>query len=336
MKLLVIGAGAIGGCIGAQLAAAGHDVTLVDRETAHVAAMQDRGLEICGPVASFRTRVRACLPEQLTGNYPVVLLCVKSQDTVKALKDLSPFVASEGFVVSMQNGLNEVLIAEALGEERAMGAFVNFGADYLEPGVIHYGGRGAVVVGELDGGMSQRVQALRSALLAFEEDARISDNIFGYLWSKEAYGAMLFVTALTNDSIADALANRQHRDIYAAIAREVLAVACAGGIRPEAFNGFDPRAILLGSCEQDAERSLEDMVAFNRRSAKTHSGIWRDLVLRKRPTEVVMYEQVLAAGAARGHAMPLTRRMKAMIHEIESGQRSLARSNVDELAGTLS
>ncbi|MCY3906529.1 MAG: hypothetical protein OXF63_04695 [Anaerolineaceae bacterium] len=281
-------------------------------------------------------RARACLPEQLAGNFPVVLLCVKSQDTVKALKDLTPFVASDGFVVSMQNGLNEPLIAEALGEERAMGAFVNFGADYLEPGVIHYGGRGAVVVGELDGSMSQRVQALRSALLAFEEDARISENIFGYLWSKEAYGAMLFVTALTNDSIADALANRQHRDIYAAIAREVLAVACAGGIRPEAFNGFDPRAFLPGSSEQDAERSLEDMVAFNRRSAKTHSGIWRDLALRKRPTEVVMYEQVLAAGAARGRAMPLTRRMKAMIHGIESGQRSLARSNVDELAGTLS
>ena len=52
-----------------------------------------------------------------------------------------------------------------------MGAFVNFGADYLEPGVIHFGGRGAVVLGETDGEISQRVQALRAALLAFEEDA---------------------------------------------------------------------------------------------------------------------------------------------------------------------
>ena len=335
MKLLVYGAGAIGGCIGAHLARAGHDVTFVDRDEAHVNAMQGRGLEICGPVASFRTCVRACLPEQLSGSYPVALLCVKSQDTVAALKSLRPFLASDGFVVSMQNGLNETLIAKALGEERTMGAFVNFGADYLEPGVIHYGGRGAVVVGEIDGGISQRVQALRSALLAFDEDARISDNIFGYLWSKEAYGAMLFVTALTNDSIADALANSRHRDIYVAIAREVLAVACSCGIRPEAFNGFDPRAFLPGGSRQDAERSLADMVAFNRRSAKTHSGIWRDLAVRKRPTEVAMYEQVLAAGEACGHAMPLTRRMKAMIHEIEAGKRSQARANVDELAGTL-
>ena len=335
MKLLVFGAGAIGGCIGAHLARAGHNVTLVDRDRAHVAAMRDRGLEIRGPVASFRAPVRTCLPEQLAGDFPVVLLCVKSQDTRTALDDLRACLTPGGFVVSMQNGLNESLIAEVLGEEGTMGAFVNFGADYLEPGVIHYGGRGAVVVGEIDGGMSQRVQALRSALLAFEEDARISDNIFGYLWSKGAYGAMLFVTALTNDSIADALENRLHRDLYAAIAREVLAVACVAGIRPEAFNGFDPRAFLPGSSRQDAERSLADMVAFNRRSAKTHSGIWRDLAVRKRPTEVVMYDQVLAAGEARGLAMPLTRRMKAMIHEIESGTRSLARSNIDDLAGIL-
>ena len=335
MKLLVFGAGAIGGCIGAHLARAGHEVTFVDRDAAHVNAMRERGLEIRGPVASFRTRVRACLPEQLSDSYPVVLLCVKSQDTEAALKSFRPFLASDAFVVSMQNGLNEALIAEALGEARTMGAFVNFGADYLEPGVIHYGGRGVVVVGEIDGGISQRVQALRSALLAFDEDARISDNIFGYLWSKQAYGAMLFVTALTNDSIADALADTQHREVYVAIAREVLAVACDSGIRPEAFNGFDPRAFLPGGSRQVAERSLADMVAFNRRSAKTHSGIWRDLAMRKRPTEVAMYDQVLAAGEACGLAMPLTRRMKAMIHEIEAGERSQARANVDELAGTL-
>ncbi len=335
MKLLVFGAGAIGGCLGAHLALAGHDVTLVDRDEAHVAAMRERGLEICGPLASFRTCVRAFRPEQLADSYPVVLLCVKSQDTAAAMTALTPFLAPEGFVVSMQNGLNEALIAEAVGEERTMGAFVNFGADYQEPGVIHYGGRGAVVVGEIDGGMSQRVQALRSALLVFDEDARISDNIFGYLWSKEAYGAMLFVTALTNDSIADALANSEHREIYVTIAREVLAVACDSGIRPEAFNGFDPLAFLPGGSRHDAERSLADMVAFNRRSAKTHSGIWRDLAVRRRPTEVVMYEQVLAAGKACDHTMLLTRRMKAMIHEIEAGQRPLARANVDELAGKL-
>ena len=335
MKLLIYGAGAIGGSIGAHLARARHEVTLVDRDEAHVSAMQRRGLELRGPVAAFRTPVTACTPAQLVGSFRVILLCVKSQHTEDAVKMLRPCLAPDGFVVSMQNGLNEPLIASMVGEERTMGAFVNFGADYLEPGVIHFGGRGAVVLGEPDGEISQRVQALRAALLAFDEDAILTDNIFGYLWSKEAYGAMLFVTALTNESIADSLAAPEHRKLYVAIARELLAVASAEGIRPESFNGFNPAAFLPGASDALAARSLAEMVEFNRRSAKTHSGIWRDLAVRRRPTEVAMYDQVLAAGARQGQQMPLTRRMMGMIREIEKGQRPLARANVDELAAEL-
>ena len=335
MKLLIYGAGAIGGSIGAHLARAKHEVTLVDRDEAHVSAMQRRGLELRGPVAAFRTPVTACLPAQLADSFHVILLCVKSQHTEAAVKSLRPHLAPEGFVVSMQNGLNEPLIATLVGEERTMGAFVNFGADYLEPGVIHFGGRGAVVLGETDGEISQRVQALRAALLAFEEDATLTDNIFGYLWSKEAYGAMLFVTALTNESIADSLATPEHHKLYVAIARELLAVASAEGIRPESFNGFNPAAFLPGASDALAGRSLAEMVEFNRRSAKTHSGIWRDLVVRKRPTEIAMYEQVLAVGERHGQFMPLTRRMMTMIREVESGQRPLASANVDGLAEEL-
>ncbi len=335
MKLLIYGAGAIGGSIGAHLARAGHEVTLVDRDEAHVSTMQRHGLELRGPVAAFRTSVTACTPGQLEGSFRVVLLCVKSQHTKEAVKTLRPVLAPDGFVVSMQNGLNEPLIASMVGEERTMGAFVNFGADYHEPGVIHYGGRGAVVLGETDGEISRRVQALRAALLAFDDNAILTGNIFGYLWSKEAYGAMLFVTALTNESIADSLATPEHQRLYVAIARELLAVASAEGIRPESFNGFNPAAFLPGASDALAGRSLAAMVAFNRRSAKTHSGIWRDLAVRKRPTEIAMYEQVLAVGARHGQLMPLTRRMMGMIREIETGQRPLARANVDELAAEL-
>ena len=75
-------------------------------------------------------------------------------------------------MVSAQNGLNELAIAEVVGAERTVGAFVNFGADYLEPGVIHYGGRGAVVVGEIDGRITPRVTAIRDAWRALRCRAR--------------------------------------------------------------------------------------------------------------------------------------------------------------------
>ena len=110
--------------------------------------------------------------------------------------------------------------------------------------MIHYGGRGAVVVGEIDRRVTVRTTAIRDAWRDFDERAIATANIFGYLWSKEAYGAMLFATALTNESIADALAMPEHRDLYIALAREILAVAAAREVTLEAFDGFDPTAYL--------------------------------------------------------------------------------------------
>src|SRR5262249_46374716 len=159
------------------------------------------------------------------------------------------------------------VIAEVLGAERTVGAFVNFGADYIEPGVIHYGGRGAVVIGEIDGRITPRVDALGAAWRDFEPRTIVTPDIWGYLWGKEAYGAMLFATALTHESIADALAMDEYRPLYIALAREILAVAAARGIRPESFDGFDPSAYLASAPAGGAERSLDALVAHNRRSA---------------------------------------------------------------------
>jgi 2-dehydropantoate 2-reductase len=237
--------------------------------------------------------------------------------------------------VSAQNGLNELAIARVVGAERTVGAFVNFGADYLEPGVIHYAGHGAVVVGEIDGGITPRVNAIRDAWHQFDPRAIVTANIWGYLWGKEAYGAMLFATALTNESIADALAMAAYRHLYIALAREVLAVAAARAVQPESFDGFDPSAYLATAPAGAAERSLDALVAHNRRSAKSHSGIWRDLAVRKRPTEVdAQLGIVVRLGAEAGVAAPLTARLVALVHEIERGARPQSLDTLNALAAT--
>src|SRR5947199_405832 len=83
---------------------------------------------------------------------------------------------------------------------------------------------GAVMVGEIDGRITPRVNAIRDAWHQFDPHTIVTANIWGYLWGKEAYGAMLFATALTNESIADALAMPAYRHLYIALAREALAV----------------------------------------------------------------------------------------------------------------
>jgi len=232
-------------------------------------------------------------------------------------------------VVSLQNGLNELQIARLVGGARTIGAFVNFSADYLEPGLIHFGGRGAFYIGELDGAITPRIHQLCDGL-GHWGNVQVTDNIWGFLWGKQAYGAMLFATALTNDSMGDAI--DQHRAVTVKLAREVLSVAKALGHTPLGFDGFEPEAI--GSSDQaTVDASLERLIAVRRTDEKTHSGVWRDMAVRKRRTEVDAHFGPIVTDAQRlGLKVPLLERMIAMIHEVEDGRRPFAGANLDELA----
>ncbi|HEY2163802.1 MAG TPA: ketopantoate reductase family protein [Gemmatimonadaceae bacterium] len=336
MRFLVWGAGAIGGTLGAYLARAGHEVTFVDTDADHVSAIDAVGISITGPVAEFMQLVPAFRPEELSGRWNTIILATKAHHTETATRALAPHLTDDWCVVSAQNGLNELTIAQIIGESRTVGSFVNFGADYIEPGVIHYGGRGAVVLGEMDGHGSPRVAAIHDAWLTFDDRTIVTPNIWGYLWGKEAYGAMLFATALTDESIADALAMPRHRNLYVSLAREILAVARARGVAPEAFDGFDPSAYLPSAPDDAADASLAALVAHNRQSAKTHSGIWRDLAVRKRRTEVdAQLGIVVTLGNEANVATPLTARLVELIHDVESGRRAQSVETLDALAASL-
>lgn len=331
--ILIWGAGAIGGTVGAYLVRAGEAVVFVDRDADHVAAINGSGFRINGPIDEFTIKAPAFLPSQVKGKFKTACLCVKALDTASAIEALAPFVADDGCVVSLQNGLNEKVIAAEIGEKRTIGAFVNFGADYLQPGLVNYAGRGAFVIGELDGKITPRIQELHRLFLQFDPKAVVTPNVWGYLWGKLVYGAILFGTALTNDSIADCLAAPKYRSLFITLAREVETVAMAAGIRMEAFDGFDPAAFMPGGNLAAAHKSLDDQVTHNRKSAKTHTGIWRDLAVRKRRTEVdAQIGPIVETGAAKGIPTPLTKRLITLIHDIEDGRRPLDWSTLDALA----
>lgn len=334
--VLVWGAGAIGGTVGAYAARAGFGVTFVDAEREHVAAIRARGLAVTGPLGAFSLRAPALLPSEVSGRWRTALLCVKAHHTEAALAALAPHLAEDGFVVSLQNGLNERAIAAAIGAERTVGAFVNFGADRLEPGVIHYAGRGAVVVGELDGLERPRTREVLRLLRAFEPEAVLSGNIWGYLWGKMAYGAMLFASALTDASIAEVLADPAARGVLTRLAQEVAAVSAAEGVRVMGFNGYEPRAFAPGAEDEAAQgASFKAMVAFNRRSAKTHSGVWRDLAVHKRKTEAeAQFGPVLELAAKHRLETPYLARLLELMREVETGARPRGAATLAAIADT--
>jgi 2-dehydropantoate 2-reductase len=329
MRYTVVGAGAIGGTVGAHMVRGGESVLFVDRDAEHVRAMREHGLTIRGFAETFTVRVDAITPDEMPARLDVVLLACKAPATESAVTSFADRLATDGCVVSLQNGLNELTIARLVGQQRTIGAFVNFSADYLEPGVIHFGGRGAFFIGELDGQLTPRLETLRQAL-AHWGNVQATDNIWGFLWGKQAYGAMLFATALTNDSMADAI--DQHRQVTVALAREVLRVAAAQGIQPLGFDGFEPHAIAAAD-RSVVDASLARLIDVRRGDEKTHSGVWRDMAVRKRRTEVdAHFGPIIRDAHDRGLPVPLLKRMVEMIHEIEEGRRDFSGANLDELA----
>ena len=330
--ILIWGAGAVGGTLGAYLARAGEDVLLVDIAEDHVAAMNRDGLAIEGPVEQFTQPVRAATPAQVNGRFRRVILAVKAHHTQQAVRALKPHLADDGSVLSAQNGLNELLIAAEVGTERTVGCFVNFGADWLGPGRILLGNRATVALGELDGRASARAADYHRLLRLFEPAAVLTPNIWGYLWGKLGYGAILFATALTDASMSDNLASEPHFSVFHRLGREVMAVALQQGVTPLGFNGFDPLAFMPDAPEALARRSVADMAEFNRHTAKTHSGIWRDLAIRKRKTEVDAQIAIIAEiGAKDGIATPTIDRLVALIHDIEDGRRPQSWATLDQL-----
>lgn len=332
---LIWGAGAIGGVLGAYWARAGLPVLMVDIVPEHVEACRTSGLNISGPVEHFRQIVPASMPDEIQGEYEIIVLAVKAQATEAALAMLEPHLAPGGYVLSAQNGLNELTIARAVGGERTMGCFVNFGADWLGPGEILFGNRAAVVIGEIDGSVRDRTRLMHRHLLLFDSDAVLTDNIWGYLWGKLAYGAMLFATALTSDSMSENFADPRRFIVFDHLAREVMAVASARRIVPVGFNGFDPSCFAPGASAAGARASIAALAEFNRHTAKTHSGIYRDLAVRKRKTEVDPQIGFIAElGREAGVPTPVITCLVSLVHDIEDGRRPMSFETLEVLINT--
>ncbi|MBC7803434.1 MAG: ketopantoate reductase family protein [Candidatus Parcubacteria bacterium] len=332
MDITIYGAGAIGGCFGAYMVKAGEDVLLVDRMAEHVDAINASGLRISG-FDNLNVPAKACLPGALRGPLGVVFLAVKSQDTAGALDELAPLVGPDTVIVSLQNGVNPPLIAQRLGAERTVGTFISFPADWQGPGHVEHGGAGNIWVGELDGRISPRLKRI-AELLSHSVTPHITGNIYGYLWAKQIDSSLLFAQAATNETMADLYSNPVYQPLLIALLGEGLLVAAAAGIHLEVFDDFDLRLMRPKTPAETnaATEALNRFAAFWRPRVKKRSGPWRDLAVRKRPTEVeYMVGWLVTEGKRLGVPAPLNERLVGMIHEIERGKRAQGLHNLDEL-----
>ncbi|MBS7699755.1 MULTISPECIES: ketopantoate reductase family protein [unclassified Chelatococcus] len=319
---VIIGAGAIGSIVGAHLMRSGHDVVFIEANEAHADAIRRNGLRISGHLdALVRPAIHA--PSTYDGPMERVLLAVKSRDTIAGLSPYADRLAADGYVLSLQNGLEEEKIAAIVGKERTIGAYLTFGGYYKEPGHIVYGGAGSFKIGELDGRETSRITTLRQALSA-QQPVDVTENIFGYLWSKMALGSVYFGTAIIDAPVLEIYDDRRARAVLSILAGEAVGVADAIGIRTENCDGFDPKVFRLDRPTDDAAQtaSWDAQRAYWKSHDNTHTGVWRDLKIHRRKTEVEwQVGAVIRAAEKAGVAVPHLKRLKATVESIENGDR---------------
>jgi 2-dehydropantoate 2-reductase len=355
LKITIIGAGAIGGLAGTHMARAGYDVTLVDQWREHVDAINANGVFIDGIRGEMRISARAITPDQLSshvrthGALEAVLIATKSQHTADAVRRLIPLMSADTFIVSFQNGFNEPMIAAMLeeaglgGRERVMGSIPNYGGALVDPGYLEFVHEGPIQLGEMTGETTPRLLELSKMLEALT-NVQVSNNIWGQIWAKEVYAQQVIFSALADARISETLGDERLARVAGACVREALEIADANGIKVEAFDFFDP-ANYRPETPEDTRKLLnninhaiwllkKDQKPQQHAFKKKGSGIWWDIVYRKRPSEVgAMSGKLIEYGRQKGADTRLTEKLSGMILEIERGERTLGFHNYDELEG---
>ncbi|MBW2307085.1 MAG: ketopantoate reductase family protein [Deltaproteobacteria bacterium] len=240
MKIVIMGAGAVGGVVGAFLARSGEDVTLIGRES-HVRVIEANGLEVFG-VAQARARVRAITDPSVVKEADFLLIAVKARDTAAALGALGHL--RPGCVASLQNGVakNDHLAAQ-FGREPVIGAMTGMGATVEQPGKIRYTMDNPTFFGELDDCRSRRVEEIVATFNTVGLPAQVPESIAGAEWSKMAFWlSTALLSALTRLEIYKVLIHKGLATLFATIVKEAGAVAAACGVH---LSDFPP--ILAGS-----------------------------------------------------------------------------------------
>jgi len=185
MKIAVVGAGAMGSLFGGLLAASGEDVTLVDVWREHVEAINTEGLKIGSQEGSRTVNVKATTDPSSVGPVDLIILFVKSYDTLEATRDALSMVSEDTVFLSLQNGLGNIeKISKAVGSDRVIPGTTAHGCTLIGPGEIFHAGSGPTIIGELDGRVTERARSIRDALEGAGFETEISRNINGALWSK--------------------------------------------------------------------------------------------------------------------------------------------------------
>ena len=334
MQTLIVGVGALGGTIAARAIRAGLPVRLAARNTDSAEALRRSGLRVTGTGGEVRTDtidVAAIEDFEKGGQFDLILLATKAQDALEVAPHVLGLLAPGGVILPLQNGGVARVLADGLGEDKILGGFSNLGATMVEPGVYEQKNAGHLVIGELAGGVSERVERVARALGRAIE-VKVSSNMTGAIWSKLLINcSVTTLGALCSQTMRQYMETKAGKKVFQRTYEEALSVALATGTRPERLvvDPIPPGWASNVAVEERYESWVEAMIAFY---GDVKPSMLQDFE-RGRKTEIDFINgYVVTLGHASGVPVNMNTGITGLVRQIERGDLQPTPERMNDLA----
>lgn len=324
MRAAIYGAGSLGTILGAFITKGGVEIELINRNKAHVEALQQSGAIVTGTL-NFTQKVKVCTPNEMEGVYDIIFLMTKQQQNREVVAFLKDFLAPDSVIVTLQNGIPELGIAEIVGEERVLGCTVAWGATLKGPGVCELTSSPDSLtfsLGNLWGKENPKFQQVKS-LLEMMGPVELDSNFIGTRWSKllinSAFSGMSAVLGCT---FGEAAKDSRSRRVVQMLIKECIDVCAAGGIKIEPVQGKD--IVKLLDYHNPVKKAISNFIIpiAIRKHALLKASMLQDLEKGKL-TEVDAINGVVSAyGSKVGCPTPMNDKVVEIVHSIERGERN--------------
>jgi 2-dehydropantoate 2-reductase len=333
-RIVFMGAGAVGGYVGGHIARSGEDVTLIDPWPEHIEYIKHNGIHLSGTQGEHTVRVKALHLHEVQSLYKtpvdIAFVCTKSYDTEWATTMIRQYLAPHGFVVSLQNSINEERIANIVGWGKVVGCIAStIGVDAFKAGHVmrtaQPGGTGYTIfrVGEVHGRITERVQEL-ARMLSVIDSAKVTTNLWGERWSKLVMNSMgNGVSAATGLSGIGMVELETTRRLSIRLGGEAIRVGQALGFELESIRGMPPEKwVAAADGDPAAMEEIEGaMLAGRKRMTEEGRPSTGQDIVKGRRTEIDFMNGLVAAkGDEVGVPAPTHAALTAVVKGVERGE----------------
>ena len=330
MKSAIYGAGSLGTILGAYITKNGGQIDLVNRNRAHVAALKEKGATVTGTV-NFNQKVNALCVDEMSGRYDCIFLMTKQQDNEATVRFLQDYLEEDGVIVTLQNGLPEMLIGSIIGEDRVLGCTVAWGATMLSPGVCELTSEPDSLtfsLGSISEKASPKLPEVK-ALLEMMGPVETEENFVGTRWSKLLINAAFSgMSAVLGCTFGETVEKMPERKVVQALMKECMDVCEKGGIRIEPVQGKDiVKLFNYGNPLKKAVSLL--LLPFAIKKHKLLKASMLQDIEKGKKTEVDSINgSVCECGRRFGCPTPVNDKVVEIIHRIEDGGLTSSRDNL--------